>query len=313
MKLLKALFLSLALTTTAWAQSWPTRNVTMIIPYGQGGSSDQIARALIPALEKRLGVEVVPAYHVGANATVAVAHLLANPNDNHTFMIVLDDLITGAVFSNRDYYKEFIPVNILATTPFFLSVAKTDDVKTAQAKFLDGVKNKKHMTVATPGALSSSAIWVRTLPQLGSAAIVPYKALPTIYTDLRGGHVEYTSFTAMATVDGIKGGHLTPVMVSSSKRFEKLPDVPTAQELGLTGVEAYGWFATVVRKDTTTQAQERLNQAINDAIRDGALARFDERLSFQNLNLARSNDFYQREIQRYQDFWKKNQHLFKTN
>jgi len=309
MNLLKTFLFSLMLLTTS-AFAWPTKPITLIIPYTYGGPSDMTARTIAPVLEKKLGVPVNIEYHPGAGSLVAVAHILSNKNDDHTFMVCLDDFLTSSVFNNRSYHDEFTATNIIGTVPFILSAKAGEDPKAIREKFVSRIKNKEKFSVAASGATSSAAIWLKAIPELQDGLILAtYKGLPAMVTDVRGGHVNYVTMSAGGTMDQLKQGALTAVMVSYPTRFNKLPDVPTFKEIGLSNGENYGFFSFVTRKDTNPQAQEKFSRVINEAIREGALVKFEDRMTFTHYNLKRSGEFYNHEVRRYQEFYKKNKHL----
>lgn len=309
MKFITSLFL-LLFTTMTWA-AWPTRPITLIVPYTQGGPSDMVARTLIPELERRLGVEAKLEYHPGAGALIAVTHILGNRNDNHTFMVCLDDFLTSSVFNDRTYHEKFSATNILGTVPFILSARAGEDPRVIRERFVNRIKQKEPFSVAASGAASSAAIWLKAIPETSRMILVTYRGLPAMVSDVRGGHVDYVTMSAGGTMDQLKSGMLTAVMVSTPKRFSKLPDVPTFAELGLTNGDNYGFFSIVTRRDTDRVAQDRFSKVINEIIRDGALSRFEDRMTFTGYNLNQSNAFYQAEIRRYQEFYKRNQNLVK--
>jgi tripartite-type tricarboxylate transporter receptor subunit TctC len=261
-------------------------------------------------LEKKLGVPVNIEFRPGAGSLVAVAHVLSNKNDDHTFIVCLDDFLTNSIFKEYSYYKEFVPTNIIGTVPFVLSAKGTVDAKTMREQFVTRVKNKESFSVAATGTTSSAAIWLRAIPEIQDKIVIAtYKGAPGMITDVRGGHVDYVTMTLASTMDQLKQGGLTAVMVSYPTRFNKIADVPTFKEMGLSNGENYGFFSVVTRADTAKAAQEIFSRTVNEAVREGALVKFEDRMMFMNYNLAQSNNFYKQEIKRYKEFYKKNKHL----
>lgn len=306
------MMLSLLLWTSwATAATWPTRPITLIVPYTQGGPSDMVARTIIPELEKRLKQEVKLEYHPGAGALIAVTHMLSSNNDNHTFMICLDDFLTSSIFNDRNYHEKFTATNILGTVPFILSAKAGEDPRVIRERFVNRIRKNEPFSVAASGAGSSAAIWLKAIPEMNRMVLVTYRGLPAMVTDVRGGHVDYVTMSAGGTMDQLKSGALTAVMVSTPKRFSKLPDVPTFGELGLSNGDNYGFFSVVTRRDTSRIAQERFSQVMNEIIGDGVLSRFEDRMTFTGYNLKQSGDFYNSEIKRYQNFYQKNKNLIK--
>lgn len=312
MNLFKTLAIAFAIMLSGSAFAWPTKPITLIVPYTYGGTSDATARALAPALEKKLGVPVNIEYRPGAGSLVAVAHVLGNKNDDHTFLVCLDDFLTSSVLNNRSYHEKFIPTNIIGTVPFVLSAKGTDDPRVVREQFIARVKNKESFSVAATGITSSAAIWLRAIPEIQNKLIIAtYKGAPGMITDVRGGHVDYVTMTLASTIDQLKQGGLTAIMVSNSTRFNKIPDVPTFKEMGLHNGETYGFFSIITRLDTNKDVKEKFSSVVNEVIREGALARFEDRLHFTHYNLKQSGNFYAAEVKRYQEFYKKNQGILK--
>lgn len=236
------------LTASVWA--WPNKDVTLVVPYPPGGVNDQLARFMQPDLESILGVSVQVKNLPGAANSIAINHVLSQPNDNHTFIISMDDFLLGPMYQNQQTYKEFVSTNIIGTVPYMFYGGKNASL----SKFKEQIKNRATVNVGNNGVNGSAHLWTSGLVSTLTINPIFYKgAAPTI-TDVVAGHSEYGVTSITATNKWIESGKLTPIMQSSKSRNHLYPAVPTAQELGFKGPGAETWFAVFARKDTNTQA-----------------------------------------------------------
>lgn len=295
MKKIIALALTL-IATTAFA--WPTKDITLVVPYPPGGVNDQLARFMQPDLESILKVPVQIKNLPGAANGVAINHVLSQANDNHTFIISMDDFLLGPMYQNQLTYKEFVSTNIIGTVPYMFYGGKNASL----AKFKEQIKNRATVNVGNNGVNGSAHLWTAGLSSPLTINPIFYKgAAPTI-TDVVAGHSEYGVTSITATNKWIESGKLTPIMQSSKTRNHLYPTVPTAQELGFKGPTSETWFAVFARKDTDPQAlkifsdRARLIVANNVKIQNMR----NDGMDLINLSGSLADVFYKNQIAKFE-------------
>lgn len=292
---MKLLSFLLAMAMSFAVHAWPTRDITIIVPYGPGGSVDGLARASAPDLQQRLGVNVVVQNMPGAFNQIAMNHVIKNTNDNHTFILSVDDVVAGAAPGpqRNDSYMEFTPVTVIGHAPFVLVGAPANTVDSLRQQ----VRSNQTINVGTVSTASGS--W---LAQLQPKIINPvqYKGTAQQFTDLAGNSIAYNVGSIVAWEPFIQGGKINLVAVGSTQRLVKYPNVPTFQEVGFKGTASGQWWAVFARKDTDPDAIIKFSQAMravvasNDRIKKIA----EPGMDLINLDLTQSRRFVTTEIEK---------------
>jgi tripartite-type tricarboxylate transporter receptor subunit TctC len=242
--------------------TWPTKPVTIVIPFPPGGPADSIVRNLQPDLEKELGVPVIVLNMSGANAGVAAAHILTRKNDNHIFLFSELEFVIGQVYSKTHMYKEFTPVSTILTTPFILY--SNSSSPNLQERFRAQIKNK---SVVNLGYVGASVAWLDQLSSPLVMNMVPYRGGAPLYKDVLGGHVEYGISGAGGTWHKIYiDKTFKPVMISFAKRHSSFPDVPTAIELGFGGPAVDEWFTFWAQKNIDMSIQKEFSRIMHKTV-----------------------------------------------
>ena len=269
------------------AQEWPTRTITLVVPFTPGGGVDISARLQAQAIGELLGQNVIVENiggGAGMTAGVRVAH--AAP-DGYTFMIGN----TGTHAYNQSLYKkplynsviDFTPVGLVSESPRIINARKDLPVNNLQefiawlkanetkAQFgSDGVGTGTHL----PCVLFNLAIGV-------NITHVPYRGAGPVIQDLIGGRIDYMCDTIQTGAQLAKQGTVKPIAVLSAKRVAIIPEVPTAAEQGLPGVEASVWNAFFLPKGTPDAIVRRLNAAVNQSLENPALRKRLEGLGLE--------------------------------
>jgi len=267
--------LGLALSVTqAAAQDYPTRPVRFIVSFPPGGSADLMARSVALKLSDRFGQPVVVENRAGAGGNIGLDVVAKSAADGYTIGLGA----AGALAVNVSLYKtmpfdpvkDFAPVTLLAEIPFVLATnpaveAKSvgDFVKLAKAK--PGALAVGHGGNGTARHLSSQLLNSMAGTQI---ELVPYKGSSPAATDTMAGHVPASMLDIPSAVNFIQSHRLTAIAVTSSKRVEALPDVPTFAEAGLPGYESVGWFGVVAPAGTPAPIVAKLNAGIVEALQD---------------------------------------------
>lgn len=259
----------LVLSTAVAAQDWPSKPITMVVPWPPGGPSDIAARPLAQSLQEQLGVSVVVDNRAGAGGNIGSNIVAKGKPDGHTLLVTA----SGPVAINPYIYKtmpydaenDFTAVSNLLRVPLVLVThpdvpAKNLDELLSHIRGKNGEFQWASAGYGTTQHLTGELF--RTSANLDMVH-VPYKGTAPAITDLLGGHVPMMFDSTIAIVPHIKAGKVRPIAISSSERSPLLPDVPTFKEAGLPDVEAYAWYGMFVRSGTPKEIVDKLNAAAN--------------------------------------------------
>jgi tripartite-type tricarboxylate transporter receptor subunit TctC len=256
-----------------FAADYPTRPVRMIVPFPPGGGNDLLARSISQPLSQLIGQQVVVDNRGGAGGQIGAELAATAAPDGYTiFLGSIGNLAFLPVLQARlpyDPVRDFAPVALLATSPFILVLNPTVPAKS--------VKELIALAKAKPGQLnygsSGSGSSLHMTGELFKLATgtdithVPYKGTAPALIDLLSGQVQMLFSTMPSVVPHVKAGKLRGLGVSSTKRSETLPDVPTIAEAGVPGFEVLNWQGIVVPKKTPDAIIQKLNRALLEALK----------------------------------------------
>ncbi len=257
--------LALALVTSlAAAQAWPTKPITLIVPFPPGGSSDALARSLTTPLSQALGQPVIVESRPGAGATIGADFVAKSKADGYTLLMgAVHHTIATSVYKKLpyDFEKSFAPITTVALVPNVVTV-------NAKSSATD-VKGLIALAKAAPGKLAYGSNGNGTVQHLigtqfsSMAGVemvhVPYKGSAPLTTDLLGGQIDLSFDTLTPMVQHIKGGKLRALAVTTAKRSSTLTDVPSLAEAGLAGFDQGTWFGILAPAGTPAELVARLN------------------------------------------------------
>ncbi|MEP6720748.1 MAG: tripartite tricarboxylate transporter substrate binding protein [Variovorax sp.] len=257
--------LGLGLTASlAAAQTFPTKPISLVVPFPPGGSSDVLARALTDKLSQSLGQPVIVDSKPGAGATLGADYVAKAKPDGYTLLMgAVHHTIATSVYKKLpyDFEKSFAPITTVALVPNVLVVNSKSSAQ--------DVKSLIALAKASPGKLSYGSNGNGTVQHLigtqfsGLAGIellhVPYKGSAPLTTDLLGGQVDMSFDTLTPVIQHIKGGKLRALAVTTAKRSGALPDVPTLAESGLKDFNQGTWFGVLAPAGTPKEIVDRLN------------------------------------------------------
>jgi tripartite-type tricarboxylate transporter receptor subunit TctC len=274
---MRKLLATLALTaaaTAAHAQAWPSKPVTLLVPFPPGGSTDLIARSVGAKLQEKFGQTFIVDNKAGAGGTVGAAQAKRSAPDGYTiFVSSLGPFVIGPHLVKSPGYdplKDFDYITVAVQAPNVLAVPANSPHKTF-GDFLKFIKaNPEKMTFASAGNgtsdhLTAELFWQET----GTKAVhVPYKGGAPAMSDLIAGQVDATFMNINTGLPNFKAGKLRPLAITSSKRSPLLPDVPTLEELGIKGVTVYSWQAFAAPKGLPADIKAKLHDGIVEALND---------------------------------------------
>lgn len=256
------------------AQDYPTRNITMIVPFAAGGPTDVIARIVTGHMQQTLGQSIIIENVVGAGGTTASTRAARAAPDGYT-------LITGhmgthaasvPLYPNLAYHpsKDFEPVGLLAGTPILI-LARKDFPPKDLKEFVTYVKantDKLNAAHAGVGSVSYSSCQLLNAVLKINPTGVPFNGTGPAMNALVGGQVDYMCDQIVNAVPQIKGGTIKAYAVATPERNPSLPDVPTTAEAGLPEFQAQAWNAIFAPKGTPAPIVAKLNAAIAKALDD---------------------------------------------
>jgi tripartite-type tricarboxylate transporter receptor subunit TctC len=249
---------------SAMAQAWPSKPVTLVVPFPAGGTTDVLARALAEKLTLSLGQTVIVESKPGAGATLGADYVAKSKADGYTLLVgAVHHTIASSVYRKLpyDFQKDLAPVTTIALVPNVLVVNASTPAKTV-AELVTMLKAKPgDYTYGSNGNGTAQHLIGTQFQNLTGAQLVhvPYKGSGPLATDLLGGQVTMSFDTVTPVLQHIKAGKLRALAVTTAKRSSALPDVPTLDEAGLKGFDIGTWFGVLAPAATPKDIVARLN------------------------------------------------------
>jgi tripartite-type tricarboxylate transporter receptor subunit TctC len=266
--------LGLLLTTGgALAQSFPSKPLTMIIPFAAGGPTDVLGRVMAQRMSEILGQQVVVENVGGAGGMTGSKRVADAAPDGYTFVLGT----VGTHAQSQTMYKkplynaatDFTPVVLIAEVPIALITRKDLPVNNLK-EFVDYAKaNQSKMQYGSAGAGSATHLGCVLLNYLIGVDIthVPYRGTGPAMQDLQGGRIDYLCEIVSTAKPQIDGGTVKPIAIMTKERSKALPNVPTGLEQGTPDLEAYTWNALFLPKGTPADVVKKLSDAALQAMK----------------------------------------------
>ena len=274
---LSALLLAMA-GATAWAQTpaWPTKPVTIVVPFVPGGGTDLGARLMAQRLSVRWGQSVVVDNRGGAGGMVGADAVARARPDGYTLLVgnVGTQSINPVLYKKLPYDpdKAFAPVSLIADLPFFVLARPT--LPAANVRELIALAKKE------PGKLSFGSSGNGGAPHLSAEVFaamsgtslmhVPYKGGGAAMTDLIAGHLDLMFVSVLESIGHVKAGKMKALAVTTTSRSDSMPDVPTVAESGLPGYESGSWLALLAPAATPKDLVDRIAADMKAVLADEA-------------------------------------------
>jgi len=284
-RLIAALFMVVCAAATAQAQSFPSRPLTLIVPFPPGGSTDAAARIMAEKMRESLAQPIVIENVGGAGGSIGVGRLARAVPDGHTFDIGQWDTHVGSIIYKLDYdlEKDFEPVALVSNTPQ-LMVAKNDLPAKTLGELVAWMKanpGKINFVNQNAAANVTGVLFEKLTGQ--KVQFIPYRGAGPAMTDLIAGTVDLLVVQGAVALPQIRAGKIKVLANLSPQRSASMPDIPTSDESGVKGLYMSGWFGFWAPKGTPKDVIARLNAATMDALADPAL---QKRFSDLGLDVA---------------------------
>jgi tripartite-type tricarboxylate transporter receptor subunit TctC len=249
-------------------ESYPARNVTLVVPYTPGTGADILARILGPKLAERWRVAVIADNRAGATGNIGTEHVAKSPPDGYTLLCTATSFGTNPALSRKlpfDPVKDFAPVVLLATSAVSLVVNAQLPAKSVR-EFIDLAKKQPgKLYYSSPGNGGPQHLTMELFKQETGTDLVhvPYKGSGGAIADLVAGHVQAMVISLQTAAPYVQGGKLRMLGVMTEERSPAFPDVPTMKEQGLNDLEVYTWYGVFAPAGTPAAAIGRINADVN--------------------------------------------------
>jgi len=260
-----------SLNTFAQA-SWPTRAVTIVVPFTPGGGTDVGTRVVAQKLSQLWGQPVLIENRAGAGGNVGLEAVSRAKPDGYTLLTgnVGTQSINPTLYKKLNYNPDtsFAPISLIAELPFVMVVTPTLPVKTPQDLVALSKAQPNLLSYASSGAGGSPHLSVETFKIATGAKMqhVPYKGGSAAITDLMSGNVQVLMVSILETSAYVKAGKLKALVVTSKSRSPALPEVPTLIESGITGAESGSWIGFLAPTGTPKEIIDKIVSSVREVV-----------------------------------------------
>ena len=257
-----------ALPHAAFAQGYPTKPVTIVVPFAPGGTTDILARIVGQGLSGELGQPFIVDNRAGAGGNIGASLAAKAPADGYTLFMgtVGTHAINQALYKKMpfDPVKDFAPISRVATVPNLLVAHPSQPYKTVKELIAYAKANPGKVTYGSPGSGSSPHVSGELFKSMTGTELlhVPYKGSAPAMTDLLGGQISIMFDNLPSAIQHVRSGKLRPIAITTAKRSPELPDIPTIAEAGVPGYEAMSWFGLFAPAATPKPVLDQLNAAL---------------------------------------------------
>jgi tripartite-type tricarboxylate transporter receptor subunit TctC len=265
----------LALSRLAKAQSYPSRPVRIIVAFGPAGGADIVARLIGQWLSERLGQPFIIENRSGAGGNIGTEAVVRAAADGYTLLLIgPNNAISATLYDklNFNFIRDIAPVAGIMRAPNVMEINPNVPVKTVPEFIAYARANPGRINFASPGIGTSIHMSGELFKMMSGINMlhVPYRGAGQAVTDLLGGPVQVMFDSLPASIEHIRTGKLRALAVTTAKRSDSLPDIPTVGEF-VPGYEASQWYGLGTPKNTPAEIVDRLNKGINAALADDKL------------------------------------------
>lgn len=287
------------------ASSYPSRPITLIVPMSPGGTTDLLARNLVPLLTEKLGQSIVVENRVGANGAIGEEIFSRAKPDGYTIMMEAASIATNPWMNNLSYdpRKAFVPTILVAAVPLVLVVNNNVNAQNAKefialAKAKPGQLNYASWGNGSIGQFAGEIFKISTKT---SITHVPYKSTAQAVSDTLAGQVDAMFPTLSLVLPQLGTGKIRALALTSPERSPLAPEIPTMAEVGVPGVEVETWFGIFLPAGTPDSIVDKINQTTQGILSTPSFKAQLEKLGFRVIGGSKADfsKFYLGEIARY--------------
>lgn len=257
----------------AWAQSFPTRPITIVVPFPAGGPTDTLGRVLADRMKNSLGQSVIIENLTGAAGTIGSTHVARSPPDGYTLVLGhwQTHVVNGATFTLPfDVVNDFAPIALIADCPMWL-VGRSSLAAQTLPELVAWMKENPGEATVGIGGVGGGADVVGTYFQKNTGTrfqFVPYRGAAPMMQDLLAGHIDLTFTQVASALAQVRSGQVKAYAVMAKARWAAVPDTPTSDEGGVTGLYASFWHGLWAPKGTPLNVIAKLDDAVIETLAD---------------------------------------------
>ena len=260
------------LSLGAAAQAYPTKPITIVVPFSAGGTTDILARLVGQYLTTELGQTVVVDNKAGAGGNIGGALAAKAPADGYTLFMgtVGTHAINAALYKKMpfDHVKDFAPLSRVANVPNLLVAHPSQPFKTVPEMIAYAKANPGKINFGSPGNGASPHLSGELFKSMAKVELthIPYKGSAPAVSDLLGNQIAIMFDNMPSVIPHVRSGKLRAIAISTAKRSPELPDVPTIAEAGVPGYEAVSWFGLFAPAATPKPVLDKLSTALSKVL-----------------------------------------------
>jgi tripartite-type tricarboxylate transporter receptor subunit TctC len=269
MRFLKLVVLALcAFNTGALADTWPSKPITIVVPFPAGGTTDLITRPVAQMLSDALKQPVIVDNRGGAGGTLGAGNVARAAPDGYTLLVgAVHHTIATTLYKKLpyDFEKDLVPITVMAWVPNILIVHPSVPAKNVQELIALAKAKPGSVTYGSAGSGTSHHMAAELFKSMAKVDLqhIPYKGGGPMMNDLIGGQVNLAFETAASATPQIKAGKVKPLAITTAKRSPALPEVPTIAESGLPGYEVLTWYGLLAPAGTPKEIMSRLHAEVS--------------------------------------------------
>lgn len=261
---------------TVYAQTYPVRAPRLVVPYVAGGVADFMARVTAEGAQESLGTQMVIDNRGGAGGNVGIDHVAKSAPDGYTLGLGCLGYVSNAVLQSRipyDPVKDFVPITMIGFTPQVVVVHPSLPVKTLKEFIALARQRPNELAFGSSGPGGGSHLSVELFKAATNTQMthIPYKGTAQAILDLLAGRIQFMFDFLNTSLPQIQSGKLRALAITSAKRFDALPDVPTVSEAGVKGFESGTWCGIIAPAGVPQPIADRLNASLVKALETPAV------------------------------------------
>ena len=263
--------LALAVAASAGAQSYPVKNITLVIPYPPGGGTDLFGRMLASDMAKQLGQQIIVDNRSGAAGNIGAEYVTKAAPDGYTLLYTASQMAVSKALGAKlryDPQRDLRPISMTISIPLVLVVHPSLPVKNVKELIALARARPGEITYSSPGTGNGQHLATALFASMAKIKLVhvPYKGNAPSVIALLSGETQLTHSSVPAMLPHVRAGKLRALGVAGAQRVPSLPEFPTVAEAGLPGFDASGWAGMLAPANTPQDIVQRLNKAIVDTL-----------------------------------------------